>query len=211
MTCNHVVTRIRATSRRMITLYDFGNSVCCQKVRITLRAKGLDWQATPGQPVQERAIRPGLSQAQSQGRGADAGPRRQAGHRVDADLRIYRRGVSRPAAHAGRSVAANAHAAVEQDGRRGPARRRHRDQLFGDVPRADESHAGGIARDALQEHRRSAPHRPLQVDLRARRAIALRAARRRGLRARVQDARRRRSPRAGPGFSAPIRRSPTSI
>jgi glutathione S-transferase len=29
----------------MITLYDFGNSVCCQKVRITLRAKGLDWQA----------------------------------------------------------------------------------------------------------------------------------------------------------------------
>ena len=29
----------------MLTLYDFGNSVCCQKVRITLCAKGLDWQA----------------------------------------------------------------------------------------------------------------------------------------------------------------------
>jgi glutathione S-transferase len=29
----------------MLVLYDFGNSVCCQKVRITLRAKGLDWQA----------------------------------------------------------------------------------------------------------------------------------------------------------------------
>jgi glutathione S-transferase len=29
----------------MLTLYDFGNSVCCQKVRITMRAKGLDWQA----------------------------------------------------------------------------------------------------------------------------------------------------------------------
>jgi glutathione S-transferase len=28
----------------MITLYDFGNSVCCQKVRITLREKGLDWE-----------------------------------------------------------------------------------------------------------------------------------------------------------------------
>ncbi len=28
----------------MITLYDFGNSVCCQKVRITLREKGLDWK-----------------------------------------------------------------------------------------------------------------------------------------------------------------------
>lgn len=30
---------------RMLTLYDYGNSVCCQKVRITLRAKGLEWNA----------------------------------------------------------------------------------------------------------------------------------------------------------------------
>ena len=30
---------------RMLTLYDFGNSVCCQKVRITMRAKGLAWDA----------------------------------------------------------------------------------------------------------------------------------------------------------------------
>jgi glutathione S-transferase len=29
----------------MLILYDFGNSVCCQKVRITLREKGLDWEA----------------------------------------------------------------------------------------------------------------------------------------------------------------------
>src|SRR5208282_6538350 len=28
-----------------LVLYDFGNSVCCQKVRITLRAKNLDWEA----------------------------------------------------------------------------------------------------------------------------------------------------------------------
>ena len=28
-----------------LILYDFGNSVCCQKVRITLRAKSLDWAA----------------------------------------------------------------------------------------------------------------------------------------------------------------------
>jgi glutathione S-transferase len=28
-----------------LILYDFGNSVCCQKVRITMRAKDLDWQA----------------------------------------------------------------------------------------------------------------------------------------------------------------------
>ncbi len=27
-----------------LILYDFGNSVCCQKVRITLRAKGLEWE-----------------------------------------------------------------------------------------------------------------------------------------------------------------------
>ena len=30
----------------MLVLYDYGNSVCCQKVRITLREKGLDWLAT---------------------------------------------------------------------------------------------------------------------------------------------------------------------
>jgi glutathione S-transferase len=29
----------------MLTLYDFGNSVCCQKVRVTMRAKGLEWQS----------------------------------------------------------------------------------------------------------------------------------------------------------------------
>ena len=29
----------------MLTLYDFGNSVCCQKVRITMRAKRLDWES----------------------------------------------------------------------------------------------------------------------------------------------------------------------
>jgi ganglioside-induced differentiation-associated protein 1 len=28
----------------MLTLFDFGNSVCCQKVRITMRAKGLSWE-----------------------------------------------------------------------------------------------------------------------------------------------------------------------
>ncbi len=28
----------------MITLYQFGNSVCCQKVRITMAEKGLDWE-----------------------------------------------------------------------------------------------------------------------------------------------------------------------
>jgi len=29
----------------MLRLYDFGNSVCCQKLRIPLRAKALDWES----------------------------------------------------------------------------------------------------------------------------------------------------------------------
>ena len=29
----------------MLTLYQFGNSVCSQKVRITLAEKRLDWEA----------------------------------------------------------------------------------------------------------------------------------------------------------------------
>jgi len=29
----------------MITLYEFGNSVCCQKVRMVLHLKGLEWQS----------------------------------------------------------------------------------------------------------------------------------------------------------------------
>lgn len=31
----------------MLKLYDFANSVCCQKVRITLCAKGLSWESVP--------------------------------------------------------------------------------------------------------------------------------------------------------------------
>jgi Glutathione S-transferase, N-terminal domain len=34
----------QSKGRDMITLYDFGNSVACQKVRITMCEKGLDWQ-----------------------------------------------------------------------------------------------------------------------------------------------------------------------
>ena len=56
-----------------LILYDFGNSVCCQKVRITLRAKGLEWRAIRVDSVHGRAIRSGISQAQSQRRRADAG------------------------------------------------------------------------------------------------------------------------------------------
>lgn len=34
-----------ACERAVIVLYDYGNSVCCQKVRITMRHKGLAWEA----------------------------------------------------------------------------------------------------------------------------------------------------------------------
>ena len=37
-----MMERIEGTP--MLTLYDFGNSVCCQKVRITMSAKGLNWE-----------------------------------------------------------------------------------------------------------------------------------------------------------------------
>ena len=30
---------------KMLALYDFGNSVCCRKMRITMRAKGLTWES----------------------------------------------------------------------------------------------------------------------------------------------------------------------
>src|SRR5215471_15578589 len=46
--CSHLLWQLRSGKSRgatMLTLYDFGNSVCCQKVRITMRAKGLDWES----------------------------------------------------------------------------------------------------------------------------------------------------------------------
>src|SRR5438477_12564049 len=50
MTVGWIFNRVAATetSREtagMLTLYDLGNSVCCQKVRITLVEKGLTWEA----------------------------------------------------------------------------------------------------------------------------------------------------------------------
>ena len=36
----------------MLTLYDFGNSVC-QKVRITLSEKGIDWESRRSRSVQQ--------------------------------------------------------------------------------------------------------------------------------------------------------------
>ena len=57
-----------------LILYDFGNSVCCQKVRITLVEKGLTWEARRVDLFKTEQYDPAISQAQSQGRGADTRP-----------------------------------------------------------------------------------------------------------------------------------------
>ena len=77
----------------MLTLYDFGNSVCCQKVRITMRAKGLSWEPVKVDLFKTEQYDPKYLKAQSKGRGTDVSSQRQAGNRVDLDLRIYRRDV----------------------------------------------------------------------------------------------------------------------
>ena len=124
----------------MLTLYDYGNSVCCQKVRITLREKGLDWDA----------IRVDLF----------------ASEQYDPKyLKLNPKGVVPTLVHDGvpviestliceyldetfpdpplapkRCSPARANAAVEQVRRRRLVRGRHGDQLFGDVSRAHEDH-----------------------------------------------------------------------
>jgi glutathione S-transferase len=50
----------------MLTLYDFGNSVCCQKVRITLVEKGLTWEARRSICSRPSSTIPNIS-TQSQG------------------------------------------------------------------------------------------------------------------------------------------------
>ena len=94
----------------------------------------------PGRPVCQRAVRPEISQAQSKGRGADPGARWRPRHRIDPDLRIPRRDVSRSSAGSKGCSPARADAAVEQVRRRRLVRGRHGDQLFGDVSRAHEEH-----------------------------------------------------------------------
>ena len=57
----------------MLTLYDFGNSVCCQKVRITMRAKGLTWKSVKVDLFKAEQYDPKYLEAQSQRHRADAG------------------------------------------------------------------------------------------------------------------------------------------
>ena len=123
-----------------LILYDFGNSVCCQKVRITLRAKGLEWRAVTVDLFKSRAVR---SEAicKLNPKGVVPTLVHDGKPVIESTLiceYIDETFPQRAKAHSRRSVAAKPHAAVEQDGRRGTVRGRHRNQLFGDVPRADE-------------------------------------------------------------------------
>ena len=124
----------------MLTLYDYGNSVCCQKVRITLREKGLDWEAIRVDLFASEQYDPKYLKLNPKGVAPtlvhDGIPLIES----DPDLRIPRRDVSRPSAGSERCGAARTDAAVEQVRGRRLVRRRHRDQLFGDVSRAHEEH-----------------------------------------------------------------------
>ena len=169
-----------------LILYDFGNSVCCQKVRITLVEKGLTWEARRVDLFKTEQYDPEY-------------------------LKLNPKGVVPTLVHDGTPIIESTLICEYIDDTfpdpplipKEPAertrmrlwskfvderavRRRHRVVVLGDVSRTHAQHDTRTAREALQERRRSAPHRPLQIDLRARRAIAVRAARHRRLRARLQ-------------------------
>ena len=56
-----------------LILYDFGNSVCCQKVRITLVEKGLTWEARRVDLFKTEQYDPEYLKLNPEGRGADPG------------------------------------------------------------------------------------------------------------------------------------------
>ena len=170
----------------MLILYDFGNSVCCQKVRITLVEKGLTWEARRVDLFKTEQYDPDY-------------------------LKLNPKGVVPTLVHDGTPVIESTLICEYIDETfpepplmpKDPAERARMrlwskfvdEGLFdGDTELSFSAMfrermrnmTARAAREALQERRRSAPHRPLQVDLRARRAVAVRAACHRGLRARVQ-------------------------
>jgi glutathione S-transferase len=58
MNCDHGWGGDARDVGRMITLYQFGNSVCCQKVRITLSEKGLAWSTVEVNLFRNEQYRP---------------------------------------------------------------------------------------------------------------------------------------------------------
>ena len=170
----------------MLILYDFGNSVCCQKVRITLVEKGLTWEARRVDLFKTEQYDPDY-------------------------LKLNPKGVVPTLVHDGTPIIESTLICEYIDETfpepplipKDPAERARMRlwskfvdeglfdgatelELLGHVPRAHAEHAAGAAREALPQCRRPAPHRPFQIDLRAWRAIAVRAARHRRLRARLQ-------------------------
>ena len=151
--------------RGMITLYDFGNSVCCQKVRITLREKGLDWEATRVDLFKAEQYDPKYLKLNPKG----LVPTLVHDGNAIAESTLICEYIDdafpdpplKPADPAARARMRH----VEQVRRRGPVRGRHRAQLLGHVPRAHEEHAGRNPPGALRQYRRPAPARPLHVDL----------------------------------------------
>jgi ganglioside-induced differentiation-associated protein 1 len=104
----------------MLTLYDFGNSVCCRKVRITLCAKGFEWDSVKVDLFKTEQYDPNYLKLNPKGVVPtlvhDGGPvigSTLICKYIDEDI---------PAGAAPdpiRSLASSSHAALEQDGRRG--------------------------------------------------------------------------------------------
>ena len=172
----------------MLTLYDFGNSVCCQKVRITMRVKGLTWDA----------VRVDLFKAEQ----------------YDPKyLKLNPKGIVPTLVHDGKSIIESTLICEYLDDTFPEPRLIPSDpwqrtrmrlwskmvdeglfegvtelELLSHVPGAHAQHAGRNPRNSLSKHRRPAPTRPVHVDIRARRALALCQTCDRSLRARVQHA-----------------------
>jgi glutathione S-transferase len=124
----------------MLTLYDFGNSVCCQKVRITMRAKGLAWEAVNVDLFKAEQYDPKYLKLNP--KGIVPTLVHEGKSIIESTLICEYLDDTFPEARPCRSLAANAHAAVEQDGGRRVVRRRDRAQLLGHVPGTHAQHAG---------------------------------------------------------------------
>jgi hypothetical protein len=101
----------------MITLYDFGNSVCCLKVRVTLCEKGLEWQAIKVDLFRSEQYDPNYLKLNPKGVVPTLVHDGKPVIEIDLDLRIYRRNLSRTSPCASRPLAPQPDAPLEQDGR----------------------------------------------------------------------------------------------
>ena len=155
----------------MLTLYDFGNSVCCQKVRITLVEKGLTWEARKVDLFKTEQYDPEYLKLNPKGVVPtlvhDGTPVIESTLICEYLDDTFPDPPLMPKDPAGRARMRLWSKFVDE----GAVRRRHRIELLRHVPRAHAQHVAGAAREAFPQRRRSAPHRPLQIDLRARRAV----------------------------------------